>query len=574
MSAMTEREKAADLERRAPALRAEDLEKVNGLFRAYLFRGAGGQVWTTCCRRHETIPKDSDNADALRILYAPHAPEKKYYWQHNAAAERREKCPWCGREVTVKELRYSGRRKNLWEYQRAVVLRRWHGAVWATAWDCEKSYTGEDRQTGEPLLTALPTVKLMGVYRFAPKKAESATRAYWWDDSGLTAYTAQSDVGKSRRMWNIHGPYGYCADLGGKGYDVIGWRELAGSFMGYCGLDLVKVSTDRQIELLTAACFYPRQIEWLVKSGLDEAVADLAGRGVKHAEAICWEATTPKGFIGCAPKELAALRDAAPHYPLEALELYRKCGKRAAPADCGRLAWHLDDTALRRKVLKRMKQWGVSVAHMADYLDAVKAGNKRANPARAYADYLDAAEGCGLDMDNPVIRMPRDFWRKHDEITRAWSVLRDRQRNKEKSAKYRKRMAELTKKYLYWDDTYLIRAPISAGEIVAEGKALKHCVGGYADRHINGQTTILLLRRRDRPHVPLTTIEIRGDKIIQVHGFRNELEPCDENPERISAQELYGIILDPWLKWVKRGSPRDEQGRPKKTKKKGKEKAA
>ena len=104
---------------------------------------------------------------------------------------------------------------------------------------------------------------------------------------------------------------------------------------------------------------------------------------------------------------------------------------------------------------------------------------------------------------------------------------------------------------------------MNAAEIAEEGKKLRHCVGGYADRHMNGATTILLLRRRDRPHTPLATIEMNGNRIMQVHGYRNEIEPCAENPERVSARELYKNVLDPWLKWLKGGSKREKDGRPK-----------
>lgn len=574
MSAMTGQGKAADLERRAPRLREQELEEINGLFRPYLFRRANGEVWTTCCRKHTTIRTDSDNADELRVLAAPHTPEPRHRWEWKPVHERRVKCPWCGQEVTVKELRYSGHRKNLWEYKRAVVLRQWRGAVWATAWDCEKSYTGKDRKTGEPLLTELPAVKLMGVYRFAQGKAESAARSYWWSTGPMSMYSVQTAAGKTGRMWSIHGPYGYCAELGGKGYHVLGWGELDKSFVRYCQLEKVRAMPDRRIELLTAACFYPRQIEWLMKSGLAAAVADLANRGVKNAKAVHWDADTPREFLGITPKALAALRGQAGDYALTGLEIYRGQKKNASPADCGALGRLLSDGDIRRKVLAWMKRYGVSVAKMVGYLEAVQQGNKRADPARAYADYLTAAEGCGLELENPIILMPRDFWRKHDGVTAVWSAIEENKRNAEKNANYRKRIPKLVKKYLYWDDTYLIRAPVTVGEITAEGRALRHCVGGYADRHLSGKTTILFLRRRDRPHTPLATIEMHDKKLIQVHGYRNEMEGCVDNPEGIAAMTLYRDILDPWLEWLKRGSPRDKQGRPKKKKQKGKEDAA
>ena len=103
-------------------------------------------------------------------------------------------------------------------------------------------------------------------------------------------------------------------------------------------------------------------------------------------------------------------------------------------------------------------------------------------------------------------------------------------------------------------------------EIKREGEILKHCVGGYAERHLNGKTTILFLRRADKPDRPLVTIEIMGRRIVQVHGFRNEREACEENPMKLPPEVLYKDFFDGWKDWVKRGSPRDEEGRPKERK--------
>ena len=100
-------------------------------------------------------------------------------------------------------------------------------------------------------------------------------------------------------------------------------------------------------------------------------------------------------------------------------------------------------------------------------------------------------------------------------------------------------------------------------EIIDEGKTLHHCVGGYAPRHLTGSTTILFLRKAERPDVPLVTIEINGNNIIQAHGHSNEINPCPENPERIAPRILYKSFFTKWLNWLKKGSPRDKDGAPK-----------
>ena len=196
------------------------------------------------------------------------------------------------------------------------------------------------------------------------------------------------------------------------------------------------------------------------------------------------------------------------------------------------------------------------------------------NLLRMYTDYLAAAEGCGLNLGNPIHLLPKDFVAKHDSVTAAWSAICESRRNEKAHNKYRKRLVNLRDKYLFWDEQYLIRPPVSAGEIVKEGEVLKHCVGGYADRHLAGSTTILFLRRKDRPHTPLATIEINGSTIRQVHGYRNELESCPDNPGKVPARDLYRAFLDQWINWLKGGSKRYKDGRPKLPRRRKKEDAA
>ncbi len=600
MSAMVnEKERAAQLERLAPKPTAQEMEQVNDLFRHFIFKRSGkGEIWTTCCRRHEFIKDTTDNACELRILDAPHAPERRNNYDNTPDWQRRETCPYCGREVTVKELRYTGGRGNLWSFRRVLLLRRWRGALWATAWSCEKNYGRVENLTGAPLLTGLPEMSLLGVYRFTPGLAESGTRSYW-RAHGPLSYTRQTapgtKSGSKSGLWNIHSPYTYCSELG-KSFDIIGQAALGESFMRWCHLEKVRVASDNYIELLTAACFYPRQIEWLVKLGLAEAVGNLASRGVKNAEIIRWNAGKPRDFLRVTKQEVSEVTgDTSCTEPLRALRLcarYRDTAVKMKPEDAMYIVRASVTVDTEKWIVNVVKRFGVSARKMVAYLEKNRSamqgmqchhayhtvtGNE---VVRLYKDYLDAAEHCGLDLENPVIQMPRDLPGKHDEVTAAWAAIQEARReaelangNKERQKRQKKLLAERTEKYEFRTEGWMIRVPKNANEIVAEGKALKHCVGGYADRHLSGATTILFLRRADKPDVPLVTIEMQGNRIIQVHGYRNEWESCPENPERTAARELYRPVLDMWVKWLEAGSKRNEDGSPKLPKKTNKKKS-
>ena len=76
--------------------------------------------------------------------------------------------------------------------------------------------------------------------------------------------------------------------------------------------------------------------------------------------------------------------------------------------------------------------------------------------------------------------------------------------------------------YTYENDNYKIIMPYGPQDLVYEGNQLNHCVGGYVDRVIKGQTYILFLRRKEAPATPFFTIEISYDgKIEQMHGQSN-----------------------------------------------------
>lgn len=571
-----EKERAAQLERLAPKPSAQELEAVNGLFRHFLFRRSGRrEIWTTCCRQHRII-EDATDAE-WEVLEAPHAPEPKNQYDNTPQHKVRHMCPYCGAQVTVKELRYTGSRKNLWGFRRVLLLRQWRGALWATAWDCKKDYGAVER------LTEMPEMKLLGVYRFAPGVAEQATRPWWCSGGTPMSYHRQTTPGKSNGrkggLWKIHSPYTYCAELGSS-YDVIGLTEPDKGFMRWCGIGKIHLSSDDFIELLTACCFYPRQIEMLVKLGLEDAVKDLVGRGVRNADIIKWDADKPRNFMKCTPKEAVAACSSME--PMRVLRLYIRHRDTPLKMTIETAAWLAEATIGRGEenyTVRLLKRLDITAEKLTAYLEknrvALQEGGRPGSGTRRgvlqlYKDYLDAAENCGMDMENPLILMPRDLVEKHDRVTAAWSAIQRQYRKAENKAAqkaaaeaYRKRLRALSEKYLFWTDDFLIRAPVNADEIVDEGKALKHCVGGYAARHMTGATTILFLRQRDRPHTPLATIEMNGNRIVQVHGYRNEIEPCAENPERVSARELYKNVLDPWLKWLKGGSKREKDGRPK-----------
>lgn len=566
---------AEKLVRLAPKLTEREKKQINARFQAYIFRRSKtGEVWTTCCGVHKKLDGAATDRE-LTLLTAPHTPAPDIRWgkDKNAPNSRaRVECPWCGARAAVKEIRYTGGRKNLWEFRRVLTLRQWRGDLWACAYDCTKDYGCVERSTEGP------DIKLLRIYRFRPGKAECSGRDYGWYGNGpIKHYQCQTAPGKGKKPWETERPFGWCQEYG-LGYETIGMEEIGKSEFRYCGVEKVGLS-DEVTRTLTACCFYPRQIEFLMKCGMEDAVRNLVVNGRKNAAAIHWDAETPAEFLGVKPRELRMLQEANTYswVRIEALGFYRRQKGKSTLEDCLRFAQIQMDGNKQKMLLKRMREHGVSIGKLLRYMEGHCLEKRTIRSALdAYVDYLVAAEGVGLDLNNPIFLMPRDFEEKHDQVTAAWSaVLAERRRKAEaerraafaeerrkKLEKFRGRVKSLARKYTYTDGELLVRPAVNAEEIVREGKMLHHCVGGYADRHIRGATTILFLRRRSAPGKPLCTIEIYGSTIRQIHGWDDERSACKDNPDREDPRKIYAAFLDEWQRWLEGGSKRDKDGRP------------
>jgi hypothetical protein len=81
----------------------------------------------------------------------------------------------------------------------------------------------------------------------------------------------------------------------------------------------------------------------------------------------------------------------------------------------------------------------------------------------------------------------------------------------------------------------------SASDLVAESRAMHHCVWTYAEKCIAGSASIWSLRLKGGKSVSrLLTVELdRRHRAVQVRGFGNRIATADENR-----------VLDRWAKAV------------------------
>ena len=588
---MNEKEEAAKLAALAPKLTDKELAEANRQYQSYIFRrNRTRELWTSCCGRHEKVPVECSDK-LYEIMTGAHQPETEYQpdpylpGAHKRPAQKSTvTCPYCGTKGYLKELGRTGSRDNIAEVQRFVFLRWYRGALWAMAYQSIKKY-GDS-------LTAPPKMWLRKIYRFKPGEALQVSPACWWSDNPQFDYVTRLTGRPKKLPLCIYEPFPY-DDVYGSGFILIGLDEIEKSPFKYCGYKEFWKTHPLFMRYLAVCCIYPRQVEMLMKAGMSGAVEDLAYNNKWNAASFDWNKEDPLLSFGLNKTEMKEFLVGAKN--LDVLKYYKqfrrqkiKCGI----ADAEQLIGYAPDGKIPQ-VVKRLKELRIEPVKWMTYIDRELdvANSKKQKPAchghipirikvrdlaQYWLDYLHDSVTVGSDLTNPLIQTPKDLSKRHDDIVAAAEVVRAAQRaeaerrmteeQKRKDEELREkavgRLAECNNRYAYEYGEYIIRPPVDALEIAAEGKALKHCVGGYAERHIFGTLAILFLRKASAPDTPLVTIEMSGSKLVQIHGFEND------RTAKVLPREKYAEILEPWLEWVQAGSKRDKQGKPIQPKKK------
>ena len=132
---------------------------------------------------------------------------------------------------------------------------------------------------------------------------------------------------------------------------------------------------------------------------------------------------------------------------------------------------------------------------------------------------------------------PRDIIAAHD----AMVARKQEKESAELQAMFDKRLEELEALSFKDEETGLLIRPCrSQLEMIAEGKALSHCVGGYAKTHATGKTSILLIRKIEEPDIPYYTLEYNKGAVVQNRGKSN----C-------SRTDAVKRFEEKWLNYIK-----------------------
>lgn len=331
-------------------------------------------------------------------------------------------------------------------------------------------------------------------------------------------------------------------------YYVMGLECLPETSMRYSAVELVfppKYAEHRLFRgVVSYLGYYTRkpQLEMLVKLEHLDVVDELLSEGSLHG-LVNWRARNPADFFRLSKGQYRAWCRAGGHF--SQLRLHQVLPQSMALEELMKIPFVKAEPGMLTPISRIVKQYKINLRTALDWLE-----NRQR--AQLWIDYVRMGEKLKLDFSRRDVLMPRDLGARHDAAMNTLEITE----NAEALRAYQRRKRELYRTYAMEAAGYLIRIPETAAEIVAEGRVLCHCVGGYAPRHMEGKVAILFLRPAEDPDTPLCTIEMNGTRLVQIHGYKNEAGG------QASPRELYREFLDLWLPWVEANSPRDQQGRP------------
>ena len=531
---------------RAPS--ADELDRARGGFKRYLFYDTWGlrnfrEYYCPFCGRFE-----------IERPYHDAYIEDPFSFHHNDLAN----CPMCHEELTLICLGRMRNMRSLEQWGRLLFVRANGDRLTISAGTAVRRFDPEDLDPWPEYHETMRFVISPG--RRQGWKKQTIWEGCWpvghqWLETKTVFETFQSN---------------YFASTEGTGY-VVGAENIEKTDMKYCQLlpfawkvwnvDLLEqdgypASPVRGLVSYLAEYSRRPQIEMLVKLGFEDVVQRLLERGSLPKTVVDWKAKTPAAFFRMTKEEFRDFCELKGQYA--DIELFRE-GSHDPAGDMS-----LTEYVAARNYLDRETRnffnlcgnRGISARQALRYIheQAPEGANGAATFIR-WKDYIDMAVELGRNMTFRRNLFPEDLWEAHDAAT----ALVKRTRQSKENKKYGTRFRWLKKKYAYTDGRLLVKVPVNAKDIELEGKTLQHCVGGYANRHILGQTTILFLRKAEAPEERYITIEIDDAlcRIRQVHGFRNE-----GYAGAVKPMVLHKEFFDEWLLWLRQGSPRTRNGRP------------
>lgn len=446
-----------------------------------------------------------------------------YFWTHREWIT----CPACKKRVQARHLRY-GHSKLRQEFY-AVYWRKSavspRDSVVMIGYYCAMDSSIPDPRQAEKVIVPV----LVDAFEYGRRALRINRCAYNWESYGTCNWDVRRDV---RALGTAY--FGHKVDVivsEGNFRDAILDTPFAGAH------ETVKRLLEEKgvywrgdhSELISAIARRP-WIEYMAKAGF---------RRIAVASVWC----TPRGVVNPKGKNLRAIlklsRDRyaevkGKHRDLSVLELeilqrVDRDGTRMRLDEVEALARRMG--VLGEHYWYTLKETGERLDRpLCRYLLRGEDDNGSLNRIGLLLDYWNLCRECGIDTSAGDARLPPNLRQAHDRVVDLANDVRQERVNAERreraeslQGKLDARLPELERRYRFEHNGLILRPARKLTELIEEGNALRHCVGGYVQTYAEGRDVICFLRRAEAPDVPWRTVEFdRAGKRVQDRGYRND----------------------------------------------------
>lgn len=487
-----DKEKAAQILAEFPAMTSElEDEIVRECMPQYLFYHKLSHTDVDCFCTH--CRERFVNSTQSRI-YA------NFEFKHNGSA----KCPRCGANVQLKSMHYG--RKTLTDTRLVYAFQEGGGNLYARYMKVRQYFIDNDE--------LVPYVEYEEIDRFylSPGTVQK-WKNKWHFDKRKNRWCGSFEPLKTE-----HAQFATA---------YAGWDCINNTSLKYFDIDYARVFTCIDtMHYMIAAAKHPN-LEYLVKKGMWELIKGVLD---KNMNLINWRSNNLKQMLGLNKNELDAVE-----WNVDRLRFHHRFIRREPRS-----------AALIMQIIKSTESY--QLYHYEKILDFAptlslakiyKYSGGNIGFMIHWGDYLRMAACEGYDMTDKSVLMPPNLYAAHDRLVHIKKYAHDE--NMDKLIEKRNKKLE---KLIFSDENYTVVLPKSVKDIVNEGKALSHCVGGYADRHAKGVLTILFIRKNGDLDTPFYTMEVSVDyHIVQCRGYRNNLADNPKPEEMKEFEEKYAAYL-------------------------------
>lgn len=415
-------------------------------------------------------------------------------------------CPKCGAEVTVKS-----RVDNITQKESVTLLQkidklRWAERLFTVKMTADQS--GKKIELWAELCAVIPVGETWGKVYYGQNYEQDELEQDWWDSNPRNKRWKEAFL------------------FPGNLQEVLPMGVLQNS-----GMDIL-AEKGRKFEVNKfIITFHNREyMEYLIKGGFIRMASDIVKLygwwgGEEHY--LKTSGTTYKELFKIDGNRVNRLKEMdGGMQALEWLQYEEAAGVR-----------------ISQETLEYLQHNKISPSDMDTFINELGSVNRAVNYMRKqrtsphttlklWRDYMSMARQEGLDIQDDIVRFPRDLKARHDALVSVINERRDKERMRKERAKYRnidRQIAEHlpdARIYFYENEEYIFIPAGKCEELLEEGRALHHCVGAsdiYMNRMAKGETWIVFLRKKKNIDEPYYTLEIdmENDSIKQWYSEYN-----------------------------------------------------